>query len=204
MDHEQNSRKSCVAFLLFVAQPRLAHRAMIMTRDVVGKKWSSSFCPYIFLPQESSVLKRCFHCTQLRMPELSLRSGRCSNTFSAATNRICALHTVAFRPPVAATLLRVYRHVFSSFLEVPSPPGKGEKVAGGRMGVTRRAKIDDRTKTLWAKKCGGKKMVFIFLPLHFSAPRVLGSETLFSLHNCGFLSLAVRLHPFVLDAKTER
>ena len=29
--------------------------------------------------------------------------------------------------------LRIYRHVFRGLLEVPSPPGKGEKVAGGRM-----------------------------------------------------------------------
>ena len=35
--------------------------------------------------------------------------------------------------PRWATPLRIYRRVFTKFLEVPSPPGKGEKVAGGRM-----------------------------------------------------------------------
>ena len=35
--------------------------------------------------------------------------------------------------PRRATRLRIHRHVFTGFLEVPSPPGKGEKVAGGRM-----------------------------------------------------------------------
>ena len=32
-----------------------------------------------------------------------------------------------------ATPLRIYRRVFAGFLEVASPPGKGEKVAGGGM-----------------------------------------------------------------------
>ena len=35
--------------------------------------------------------------------------------------------------PCRATPLRIYRSIFAGFLEDPSPPGKGEKVAGGRM-----------------------------------------------------------------------
>ena len=35
--------------------------------------------------------------------------------------------------PRWATPLRIYRRVFTKFLEVPSPPGKGGKVAGVRM-----------------------------------------------------------------------
>ena len=36
-------------------------------------------------------------------------------------------------PEERVTPLRIYRRVFTGFLEVPSPPGKGEKVAEGRM-----------------------------------------------------------------------
>jgi hypothetical protein len=90
-----------------------------------------------------------------------------------------------------STPLETYRRIFSRFLEVPSPLGRG---AGGRWpddgvirwfglyqilnGVARcRAKIDHRTIALWAEKCWGKDGRH-FSAQHFSAPKVLASETL--------------------------
>ena len=45
---------------------------------------------------------------------------------------ICTVWNDSELPPLP-TPLRIYRRVFTEFLEVPSPPGKGEKVAEGRM-----------------------------------------------------------------------
>ena len=70
---------------------------------------------------------RLSHPTRLRFAAEQRREVACGKTAGQWQIRRLSCGAATWIP------LRIYRRVFTGFLEVPSPHGKGEKVAGGRM-----------------------------------------------------------------------
>ena len=175
-----------MAFVLFVAQPRLApssddHDQRLMGKKCWGKKMAAIFCPYIFCPYTPPFVRTVLWLFVLFVARKQV-----------VRNRSFASHEKheETRKRIAAPLSQMPTLAIQAEPMTPTN-GQGSERNSRKYiwplcylshspGSPYRAMI--MTRDLWAKKCWGKKMVFIFLPLHFSAPRVLGSETLYSLY----------------------